>query len=63
MKIKYCDNCGEKIHRCYTTRRIVVYDGVFTKDYDIDLCDCCFYKLDKHIRRTVARYKDRGGRC
>lgn len=62
MEIKYCDNCGEKIRYCSTTRRIIVHDGDFSKRYEIDLCDCCFRKLDKHIRRTVGRYKNRGVR-
>lgn len=62
MEIKYCDNCGEKIRYCSTTRRIIVNDGDFLKNYEIDLCDCCFRKLDKHIRRAVGRYKNRGGR-
>ena len=64
MEIKYCDNCGEKIRYCSTTRRILVNDGDYSnsKHYNIDLCDCCFRKLDKHIRRTVARYKNRGGK-
>lgn len=63
MEIKYCDNCGDKICPCYsTTRRIIIYDGDSSKNYEIDLCDYCFRKLDKHIRRVVARYKSRDER-
>jgi hypothetical protein len=60
MEIKYCDNCGEKIRHCSTARRIIVNDGDFTTHYDIDLCVCCFHKLNTHIRRTVRRYKNGG---
>ena len=62
MEIKYCDNCGKEICYRLTTRGIIVNDGKFIKHYEIDLCDGCFRKLDKHIRQTVARYKDRGRR-
>lgn len=57
----YCDNCGAEIPR-ESKRYIWFKPNYFVENegYSLDLCDKCYKRFIKHIRRTVQMYKKAG---
>jgi hypothetical protein len=57
----YCDNCGKELF-AESSRYIWFKKAYFDSNdsYKLDLCESCYVKFIKHIRRTVQMYKKAG---
>ena len=58
MNIFYCDNCGS-VMRTQNERHIWFKShwSDESKHYGLELCDICYFKFTKHLRRLCYRYK------
>ena len=55
----YCDNCGcemQNENERYLWFKSFLWENA--EHYKVDLCDKCYYRFTKHLRRLVYKYKN-----
>ena len=55
----YCDNCKAEMSEDNT--RHIWYKSYWwaeNEHYNLDLCDKCYHRFTKHLRRLVYKYKN-----